>query len=77
MPEECDILKKAAAYFAKESGRSTPSSVSRRRNTRYDVFARVSTCVPVVTALGWPSRKVNNLISSMTLGGKPGRLKKP
>jgi hypothetical protein len=26
--EERDILKKAAAYFAKESGLSTPSSVS-------------------------------------------------
>ena len=56
--------KKAAAYFAKESGLSAPSSVSSRWNTQ-------------VTAPGWPSRKANSLISSMTRRDEPGRFKKP
>ena len=37
--EERDILKKAAAYFAKECGRSTPLLSSKRVITRFDGFA--------------------------------------
>ena len=54
--EERDILKKAAAYFAKESGWSRPSSASCRWSTRCDVSARRSRCIPAVTTPGWPSR---------------------
>lgn len=54
--EERDILKKAAAYFAKESGGSTPSSASCRWSTRYGVSARPSRYIPAVTTPGWPSR---------------------
>ena len=53
-------LKKAAAYFAKDSCLIMPSLVSSRWDTQ-------------VSAFGWPNRKANGLISLVTRGDEPGR----
>ncbi|BAK75876.1 transposase IS3/IS911 family protein [Pseudogulbenkiania sp. NH8B] len=52
MTEERDILKKAAAYFAKQSGQGMPSSGPTSSSSLFDACVVSCLCIPVTTTPG-------------------------